>query len=514
MSERRSSFWLFALLLFLSVTLQAAGAWINMIPSTTSKHHQTSHGRRRYISMTTESTAAAAASTKKSTNPRPNLPLPDAICSNVPGTWAYDTMSRRVNQDILELTVQDCATDLAKPEFASIKSNIDALRNELSHAATTKLTPLEKPDDDNDDAERTKEWDEWNRILQPHIDAGDTWLTAPWMVTEFYVYRRLMQCFDYWNAASAGYQYDPFVTQKQNGLVSSVGNAEPALLKMQNILPMDDTSTSSSSSVTTGLTLATQLALWGNKMDLSLWPADVDAADTDVFSGILEAAVTNLLHDDSHVLADYCQTLRERGTACVDIIVDNAGFELVTDLALAQYLVESGIAKQITFQLKSHPTFVSDALEKDLLETVNYYADSLDAARYPACVAAGKKWRQLLQDGRWKCVEDNFWVQPFAMWDMTEPLRSDLVNRCDLAFVKGDANYRRLLGDRKWELTADFADVVGCYFPVPVCALRTLKAEIGCGMDAPQVERAAALDENWMTNGRFGVVQYGRGAGK
>ena len=414
-------------------------------------------------------------------------------------------MSRRVNEEILGLTVADCAKDLLKPEFSTIKASIDSLRAELTKAATSKLTPLDKPPDPSN-PERVKEWNEWNSLLKPFLDANATWLTAPWMVTEFYVYRRLMQCFEYWNEESVGYKYDPFLTQKRNGLVSSVGNAEPALLKLQN-LPMD-------SSESTGLTLATQLALWGNKMDLSLWPAEIDEADTDVFSGILEAAVTNLLHDDSSVLIDYCQTLRNKGNACVDVIVDNAGFELVTDLALAQFLIESGVAAQVTFQLKSHPTFVSDALEKDLLETVNYYADSLDAAKYPACSAAGGKWREMLQAGQWKCVEDNFWVQPFAMWDMTEPLRSELVSRCDLAFVKGDANYRRLLGDRNWNLTAPFADVVGCYFPVPVCALRTLKAEIGCGMDAAQIKRAAALDENWMTIGRFGVVQFGRGVGK
>ena len=53
---------------------------------------------------------------------------------------------------------------------------------------------------------------------------------------------------------------------------------------------------------------------------------------------------------------------------------------------------------------------------------------------------------------------------------------------------------------------------MGCYFPCPVCALRTLKAELGCGMDADQVEKAKALDDAWMTNGRFGVVQVGTGA--
>jgi hypothetical protein len=46
-----------------------------------------------------------------------------------------------------------------------------------------------------------------------------------------------------------------------------------------------------------------------------------------------------------------------------------------------------------------------------------------------------------------------------------------------MVFVKGDANYRRLLGDRTWPLDTPFSDVVS-YFPVPVCALRTLKAEV------------------------------------
>jgi len=32
------------------------------------------------------------------------------------------------------------------------------------------------------------------------------------------------------------------------------------------------------------------------------------------------------------------------------------------------------------------------------------------------------------------------------MWDMHEPLFQNMNSRCDLAFVKGDANYRRLLG--------------------------------------------------------------------
>ncbi|CAN0405762.1 unnamed protein product, partial [Scytosiphon promiscuus] len=31
----------------------------------------------------------------------PSAPLPEIIVSNVPGSWAYDTMSRRLRENIL-----------------------------------------------------------------------------------------------------------------------------------------------------------------------------------------------------------------------------------------------------------------------------------------------------------------------------------------------------------------------------------------------------------------------------
>ena len=117
-------------------------------------------------------------------------------------------------------------------------------------------------------------------------------------------------------------------------------------------------------------------------------------------------------------------------------------------------------------------------------------------------------------------VSDSLYYSP-RWWQMlgyeVDELPADDLNKeihkaeyLDLAFVKGDANYRRLLGDRQWDYSAPFRDVVGCYFPCPVCALRTLKAEVGCGMAREQVERAMALDDEWMVNGRFGVVQFSK----
>lgn len=63
---------------------------------------------------------------------------------------------------------------------------------------------------------------------------------------------------------------------------------------------------------------------------------------------------------------------------------------------MADYLVASGVAEKVTFQLKSHPTFVSDALEKDLIETIEHYA-SLPEDKYPNARAAGLRWQQYLK---------------------------------------------------------------------------------------------------------------------
>lgn len=428
----------------------------------------------------------SSSTTTASTSPKPRLPIPEPIYSDTPGTWAYDTMSRRVDEEILQRTFEDNQDVFESDAFQPILEKFQALRHELQTSAKLRMLDDDQSVGLTTDA-RKREYDEWKTILQPFLDKGDTWLTAPWLVAEFYVYRRLIEATGFWDEDSPGFQYDPFAKQKRAGLESSVGSAEPMLAKIPNF-----PKTSSE-----GINLAASIALWGNKMDLSLWPADAANANVDVFSIILEKAHENLLHDDSAVLAAHCETLREKGGGNVDIIVDNAGFELITDLALAQYLVESGIAKCVTFQLKSHPTFVSDALEKDLLEHVEHYA-SLDESLYPNAKAAGQTWQLFLIDGRWKCEENNFWVQAFAMWDITEPLRSDLRDRCDLAFVKGDANYRRLLGDCKWDMTAPFEDVVGAYFPCPVCALRCSKQRL----DVAWTQMKLNGPRSWMTIGK------------
>lgn len=468
----------------------ASSCWLVLLHTVPSSAWTTSRSFSR--SLSTRLAMSADATTAKITTRQPKLTLPEPLRSTTPGTWAHDTMSRRVDGEILARTVADNQAWLdAHPEIAA---KVAALRQDLSTAVP--LSYPEKPTSGKDDD--MAEYQAWCDILKPHVEAKETWLSAPWMVAEFYVYRRLMDCIGYWDKDSPGYMYDPFWLQKQAGLTSSTKSAEAMLQRIPNLPATAE-----------GEQVAFSMALWGNKMDLSLWPADADGDNKDVFSDVLAAAHENLLHDDSEALSTWCEELRAKGGGTVDVIVDNAGFELVTDLALAQYLVQAGVAKTVRFQLKSHPTFVSDALAKDLRETVEYYCQ-LDKKEFPAAQAAGEIWQSYLDKGVWQCTEHSFWVQGAAMWKMPDSLYEELKSTSDLAVVKGDANYRRLLGDLDWDYAAPFADVVGAYFPCPVVALRTLKAEIGCGMEPVQTKRAQALDENWLVNGRFGVVHFSK----
>ena len=81
------------------------------------------------------------------------------------------------------------------------------------------------------------------------------------------------------------------------------------------------------------------------------------------------------------------------------------------------------------------------------------------------------------------------------------------VARSSLVFLKGDANYRRLLGDRDCPLTADARPVAG-YWPAPLCALRVLTSTAGCGVGEQVAARARKADAKFMTSGEWGMVQF------
>ena len=93
-------------------------------------------------------------------------------------------------------------------------------------------------------------------------------------------------------------------------------------------------------------------------------------------------------------------------------------------------------------------------MSSDLMDTIRHFS-TLNPSSHPSCVSASARWSSHLTSGRWKCVEDFYWVQPHAMWDMPPEVFEGMRVGGDACFVKGDANYRRLLGDREWDYVED-----------------------------------------------------------
>jgi hypothetical protein len=191
----------------------------------------------------------------------------------------------------------------------------------------------------------------------------------------------------------------------------------------------------------------------------------------------------------------------EEEPARVDFLVDNAGFELAADLCLADYLlnvIPDGCVRQ---HLKSHPTFVSDALVKDVLGTVDFLKRSSETG----LATFAERLEGHLQSGRLQLKQDFFWTSPLEAWNMQPDLKREL-GEAALVISKGDAQYRRLLGDRHWPYSTPLEKIVS-YFPTSLVILRASKSEVMAGLKPGQAEELFQTDPEWMYNGRWGLIQ-------
>ncbi len=188
-------------------------------------------------------------------------------------------------------------------------------------------------------------------------------------------------------------------------------------------------------------------SLWGNRTDLSYMVAAHLGA-----TGGPGQEQDNLLVDDwsdvlSHLLA------HEGGK--VGIITDNAGTELLMDVALADFLLRTDIASEVHLHLKPQPFYVSDAMIVDL-------ADGTDALIEAGGLAGrlGRRTDGHVAAGDLAPKTHPFYCMPLFYHDMPPDLRATL-GALELVIVKGDANYRRLVGDLYWPPTASFARADG-----------------------------------------------------
>ncbi len=398
----------------------------------------------------------------------PGLPLPEPLRGEEAGTFTEHSVADRL-PDIGRrmLAENDFAPDVAA-----------ALENLFSGIPASPVVPF--PGDGAPDAA------DWQRYVQPF--EGQTWLQVPWFFAETYFYRRVLALTGYF-ADGPGRGADPFAYQKRQGLETTRHATHALAERLAAWL-------SAGSIGPETLVLLLTLDLWGNQADLSLWPADREDRSAQLDAG---RRLERILVDDAAQAAEHL--IRSRGGR-VDFIVDNAGFELVCDLALADALLSSGLAASVLLHLKPHPTFVSDAIPQDTHDTLGFLLADAD----PDARAFGARLRDHLEAGRMVLQADFFWTSPLEAWRMPPALWQELGGAA-LVVSKGDANYRRLLGDRHWPPATPFADVVG-YFPAPVVALRTCKSEVAIGLQPGQAEQVAVQDAEWLVNGQWGMIQF------
>jgi hypothetical protein len=210
---------------------------------------------------------------------------------------------------------------------------------------------------------------------------------------------------------------------------------------------------------------------------------------------------TFTLVDDTN---DVIAFVRSNGgvNAQIDILIDNAGFELVVDLLTVLFFLEKNIAGRVKLHAKAHPTFVSDAMIGDVWQTLTFFSDSDD----PVLANIGSRLASLVNSGRLVLTTHSFWTSPLPSWEMPESL-CDTLGQATLVISKGDAHYRRLLGDRHWPYHTSIGAIL-CYLPAPILVLRTLKSEVAAGITTSRLERVQQADPNWLVSGQWGMIQF------
>lgn len=274
--------------------------------------------------------------------------------------------------------------------------------------------------------------------------------------------------------------YDVFARQKLSTFVSSrpavlelAAKYKQLIAQLQDNVPTTKTPEEVEEAEQLLFTEMCEICLWGNATDLSLLTA-LTYDDIQKLQGAnaRKAQEKNILVNDlpaAYLALKAAQKADPKGERQIDIVLDNAGFELFVDLILAGYLLAAGMATQIVLHPKSIPWFVSDVLPADfasllsvLAEPQTLYAtpssDSNSTDKTPAPLSDREvselsflfeHWSTLHQEGQLTIRPNLFWTGPGSYWRLpsSAPALYQDLKESEIVIFKGDLNYRKLSGD-------------------------------------------------------------------
>ncbi|XP_034478679.1 damage-control phosphatase ARMT1 [Drosophila innubila] len=416
-------------------------------------------------------------------------PLNEALSARYLYSFAYKTFRLRTPHMINDIIhylqenedrIMEQCGKYARYDLRRVIWSLDILRNEILDNREFKLFYDKEPD--------AKDWNVEIKWLVNREKSR--WFTSNWLFAECYLYRRIWAAF---RRAETLRNYDYFSPQK----ISSARNVTflmSTILQATRDLPRSREN----------FQLMLKLSLWGNRCDLSITTESPSEQMLQLIGELDKHLITDQSEDVWSLLAEDSQA--SGSPLIVDIVLDNAGYELFTDLLLAEYIIESGLAKKVRFHVKAIPWFVSDVTAHDFRWMLNF----LRCHEMPQLEAFGHKLQCLLQDQSLELYPTcDFWTRPKGFSFMREmcPCLYVQLSLGALVIFKGDLNYRKLLEDINYNSTTPFRDCLGGFMPTSICALRVIKSDIYCGMPVCVVDWLNEDDSHWMVKAEKAVIQ-------
>ncbi|EJD04787.1 DUF89 domain-containing protein [Fomitiporia mediterranea MF3/22] len=371
--------------------------------------------------------------------------------------------------------------------------------------------------------------DTYNLELTKLAEKGmNAWFKAPWLYAECYLYRTLRSWFSittHWR------YYDPFLAGKEDSFKASSAAIYKLAATMHELEETGAGLEKDPEKLAVLFNEMIQMCLWGNATDLSLLTnlthEDILKLQS-VGKDAQEERKEYILHDDEKNAFQYLTTLRN---ARVDLVLDNAGFELFTDLVFADFLVTfTPYVSKVVFHPKSIPWFVSDVTPPDFialfssLKSETFFLEDApsESSRSQLSILL-QRWEKYIAIGAFelsipmetKLGEKNamidFWTSPYPYWDMSEkaPVLFESLKKSGLVILKGDLNYRKLTGDVKWPASTPVSEAIGPLSGAfPTLSLRTSKADVVVGVDQAKADALDASGEKWRVNGKYAMISF------
>lgn len=439
---------------------------------------------------------------KALSQPRPNAPV---------ASWSNDNFAY--------LTIEARFKEIFKGIFETSNKKSDEESDEESEEKSSKSKTFEYSYNDflreSYAQSQTKEDNqlalfarkEIEEILAKHktygIPNGELVRTIPFLDAEFYFYYYILLKFIEKQKFEKKPSYDPYDVKKRE---SDQNINKPTLRQ-----PLVD-------SYKIAVSKPDESARWLLHCCLSSNSSDLSQLDVNKLLKSVQLAL-----NDSDKFDKYINDIKDED-GIVHYIVDNSGIELYADILLGCYILSKTNIKEINYHVKKVPIFVGDTTINDeakiddvspvvdLLKEIDIFKDAIvdnSPHAYTYTVNGCEKTLRFTAEDTWS-QPNEFYMPKDTCSQYDEPKIAKEFNAWNedenvkLIILKGDMNYRRLVGDRLYDLGDTIENKIR-YVNRPILILRSFKSSVILDVEAKKQKR---WKPNWRTCGEFGIIQF------